>query len=72
MVYLINLNFTSTVLDREVTWLMGLYVDFIWETFYVTESNVTRETFIGFLRFKYQDFSINSGDRVLKLEGLGL
>ena len=43
-----------------------------WDTVYVTESHVTRDTFIGFLKFKFQDFSINSGDRVLRLAGLGL
>ena len=59
----------KTSSENDLTWLVGQYVGFVWSKIYVAGDNVSLETFIGFLKFKYREFTMSSG---MELRQLGV
>ena len=52
---LINFQFPGSASDKEGVWLIGTYVDKVWEDNFVRGGQGLRlDQFFGFLRFKYK------------------
>ena len=69
---LVNLCFGKTDYEKEVTWLIGHYVKFVWDRIYVREAQASLDTLIGYLKFKYRDFQNSCSLYLRNLKDLGL
>ena len=52
---LIGFLFPKCEREREVIWLLGNYLEFVWSRIYVKNEDVLKwEELFGFLKFKYR------------------
>merc|ERR1711954_482427 len=51
---LVNLLFPNSRCDSEIVWLVSSYVQYVWETVHVENSEVKFDRFFGYLTFKYK------------------
>ena len=56
---LVNLLFPNSRCDSEIVWLVSSYVQYVWETVHVKNSEVKFDRFFGYLTFKYKMQLIN-------------
>jgi len=64
---LLNLLLPQGLFDQEVSWLIGIYVHYVWLTVYSNKRDVKVEKLFGFLKFK---FKIERKLKSVKLESL--
>ena len=58
---LITLRFPKSHNDTEVTWLIGVYIYFVWKTFQGERKDlVDRDQLFGFLKYKYKSDQLGS------------
>ena len=69
---LVNLCFGKTDYEKEITWLIGHYVEFVWDRIYVREAQASLDTLIGYLKFKYRDFQNSCSLYLRNIKDLGL
>ena len=51
---ILNLMFVKHVMDKEVLWLIGMVLEFIWEEKVIRKKNVKLEHLIGHVKLKYK------------------
>ena len=51
---LLNLMFVKHLMDREVVWLLGTVVEYIWEEKFVRKRRVKLEHLIGRIQLKFK------------------
>ena len=52
---MLNLAFPKSSYEKEISWLIGSYVNFAWTEFSVRDSALDLDIFFGFLKFKYKE-----------------
>merc|ERR1711954_532461 len=63
---LVNLLFPNSRCDSEIVWLVSSYVQYVWETVHVENSEVKFDRFFGYLTFKYKMHQATSCEQLTK------
>ena len=70
-----NLEFLNLFLPRGTNqlgmlWLIGKFLQYVWNTVYVKENPVKVDKFIGYLKFKYKNDKVSSSVILRSLDGI--
>ena len=70
-----NLEFLNLFLPRGTNqlvmlWLIGKFLQYVWNTIYVKENPVKVDKFIGYLKFKYKNDKVSSSVVLRSLDGI--
>ena len=59
---ILNLMFPNNRCDKEITWLLGHYVNFTWKHFLSEQTEIKVDKLFGFLmcRYKVKDSSVGN------------
>ena len=68
---LLNLLLPRTHFEQEIVWLVSNYVEYVWHSVFIKNSEIRFEKFFGFLSFKYKIDRNSSGNRLAQIQGLG-
>ena len=69
---LINLFLPATQFEQEIVWLVGNFVEYVWDNVFIRNSEVKLEKLFGFLSFKYKIDQKLSGVSLSQIRGLAL
>ena len=68
----ISLDFPKSDYENEVTWILGLYVDYVWGALQKDgNSKIDRDKWFGFLKFKYKTDQLGAR-RPLRIQRLAI
>ena len=65
---LIHLCFSKTVYEKEILWLLSIYMHYAWDFCVVKEEVASLNSFHGYLTFKYRNFILKSGHYLRGME----
>ena len=70
---LINFKWTKSINDNEAVWLMGNYLDLIWDLLYRKRGDsLKKEVIFGFLKFKFKEDQEGARTRMKQIPDLQL
>ena len=68
---LIGLRFTNNTFSNEITWVVGSYIYAVWNSLYVKgDSFLNRDSFFGFLKFKFKSDQFGARVQLKNIPGL--
>ena len=50
-----------TLFEEESVWLISTFVNYVWNTVYIGDSDLKLEKFFGFLKFKFKNCGVSLG-----------